>query len=156
MTPFGLRTTFVPPAKRVVKQQLTEEEAIQDFNTIMNVLKEAYPSLDDAVSPEELAAFEAGFVDSLRGGISRNNFYYQLYRLQAKVHDSHFLLYPNEQRNNNQYLPRVFFGWLYNCPEPGRKRRCNRKTNRQVAVTTCLFVFVNAAAKSYFAAAKCL
>lgn len=112
MTPFGLRTTFVPPAKRVVKQQLTEEEAIQDFNTIMNVLKEAYPSLDDAVSPEELAAFEAGFVDSLRGGISRNKFYYQLYRLQAKVHDSHFLLYPNEQRNNNQYLPRVFFGWF--------------------------------------------
>lgn len=112
MTPFGLRTTFIPPQQRAVKKQLTGEEAIEDFTAIMNVLKEAYPSLDDAVAPEELDVFEAETIDSLRDGISRDNLYRHLRKLQAKVHDSHFTLYSDEERPRDPFLPRIFYGWF--------------------------------------------
>lgn len=112
MSPFGLRTTFIPPKQRAVKKQLTGEEAIEDFTAIMNVLKEAYPSLDDAVAPEELEAFEAETIDSLRNGVSRDNLYRYLIKLQAKVHDSHFTLYRDEERPRDPFLPRIFYGWF--------------------------------------------
>lgn len=114
MSPFGLRSTFIPPTKQAVKKQLTGEEAMEDFTTILNVLREAYPSLDDVVTPEQLDAFEAETIDSLRGGISRDSLYRHLQRLHAIVHDSHFTLYPNEGdgRERTVLLPRIFYGWF--------------------------------------------
>lgn len=112
MTPFGLRTSFIPPQKQTVREQLTAEEARSDFAHIMAVLREAYPSLDDTVTPERLAAFEREVLDSLAGGIRRDRFYVYLYRLHALVHDSHFVLHRDEHRRGSGKLPQLFFGWF--------------------------------------------
>ncbi len=110
MTSFGLRSTFLPPQRQAVKERLTAEEARRDFAHILAVLREAYPSLGDAVAPERLAAFERAVNDSLANGIRRDDFYHYMLKLQALVHDSHFVLHRTDDRGSGK-MPQLFFGW---------------------------------------------
>lgn len=112
MTPFGLRTTFIAPKAQVVREHLTAEEATEDFAKIMAVLREAYPSLDDVVTTEQLEAFEREVTDSIASGVRRDRFYRHLQRLQALVHDTHLYLYPDEHRPRSGRMPQLLFGWF--------------------------------------------
>lgn len=111
MTPFGLRTTFIPPKAEVVKETFTAEEAKEDFSRIMAVLKEAYPSLYDVVTPEQIAEFEQETTSMLSTEINRLDFYRIMLRIQGLVHDSHIDLYPDPHQKNNGNLPQIFYGW---------------------------------------------
>ena len=112
MAPFGLRSTFIPPKDEVVKDRFTAEEAREDFSKIMDVLKEAYPSLHDVVTPERLAEFERETDSSLVDGIDRRAFYRIMRRVQGLVHDSHIYLYPDRHyKKSNGYMPQIFYGW---------------------------------------------
>lgn len=134
MTPFGLQSTFVPPQAQAVRERLTAEEASADFAKIMAVLREAYPSLDDTVSPERLAAFEREAADSLAGGISRDRFHHLLSRLEALTHDTHLHLYPDEHRKRNGFLPQLFMGWYGDsCVVTMTQRRHADQVGRRVA-----------------------
>ena len=123
MTSFGLRTTFIPPKAEVVKETFTEEEAKEDFSKIIAVLKEAYPSLYDVVTPEQLDEFECETYASLAGGIDRYAFYRVMRRVQSLVHDSHIYLYPDRHDKSNGYQPQIFYGWYGDSCVVNRVRR---------------------------------
>ena len=112
MTPFGLKSTFIPPKEREYRQTLTEAEAKEDIAVIFDALREAYPSLHDVISDEELAAFESEIVAKTHGGISRKDFGIEMQRVAARIHDSHFLLYPDEAETREIALPQLYFGFF--------------------------------------------
>ena len=56
MTPFGLKTTFIPP-KVNNKTQLTHEEAQVDIDSMMLALEDAFPGLYDYTSKEEFNTY---------------------------------------------------------------------------------------------------
>lgn len=113
MTPFGLKTTFVAPESAKHKEFLTSAEATEDLQVILNVLREAYPSLHEVVSDDELAAFERDAIDAFRNGIESRWFYFTwLGRLQALVHDSHLYLYPPQNGKPSGRMPQIVYGWF--------------------------------------------
>lgn len=112
MTPFGLKSTFIPPKEREYKQTLTEAEAKEDIAVIFNAVREAYPSLHDIISNEELAAFEDEIAAKACGSISRKDFGIEMQRIAARIHDSHFLLYPDEAESREIALPQLYFGFF--------------------------------------------
>ncbi len=111
MASFGMRTTFIPPKAEVVKDTFTAEEAMDDFLKIIAVLKEAYPSVYDVVTPERLDEFERETCSSLANGIDRHAFYRVMWRVLSLVHDSHIYLYPDRHSKSNGHLPQIFYGW---------------------------------------------
>lgn len=111
MKPFGMRTTFIPPKEEIVKETFTAAEAKEDFSKIMAVLKEAYPSLYEVVTPDQLSQFEQEVNSELVDGIDRFSLYRVMQRLQSLVHDSHINLYPDRHYKNNGYMPQIYFGW---------------------------------------------
>lgn len=112
MTPFGLKSTFIPPKEREYRQTLTEAEAKEDIAVIFDAVREAYPSLHDIISDEELAAFEDEITAKACGGISRKNFGIEMQRIAARIHDSHFLLYPDKTESREIALPQLYFGFF--------------------------------------------
>lgn len=112
MTPFGLKSTFIPPKEREYRQTLTEAEAKEDIAVIFDAVREAYPSLHDVISDEELAAFEDEIAAKACGGISRKNFGIEMQRIAARIHDSHFLLYPDKTESREIALPQLYFGFF--------------------------------------------
>lgn len=111
MTPFGMRTTFIPPKEEIVKETFTAAEAKEDFSKIMAVLKEAYPSLYEVVTPDQLSQFEQEINSELVDGIDRLSLYRVMRRIQGFVHDSHINLYPDRHSKSNGYMPQIYFGW---------------------------------------------
>lgn len=112
MTPFGLKSTFIPPKEREYKQTLTEAEAKEDIAVIFDAVREAYPSLHDVISDEELAAFEGEIATKACSGISRKDFGIEMQRIAARIHDSHFLLYPDKTERREIALPQLYFGFF--------------------------------------------
>ena len=58
----------------------------------MAVLKEAYPSLYDVVTPDQFSQFEQEINSELADGIDRPSLYKIMRRLEGFVHDSHISL----------------------------------------------------------------
>lgn len=114
MTPFGLRTTFVKPGEMPVIDSLSREEAAADFDKMLDILREAYPGIHDAVTPEELDAHRTRTLAALPDRIALKDFYRVLRRTTALVHDSHLTLYPPESmlRVRSIDLPQLYFGWI--------------------------------------------
>lgn len=112
MTPFGLKTTFIPPQKAEYKQMLTGDEAAEDLSVVFDVMREAYPSLHDIISDGELAALESEIKADVSDGISRKEFYTRLQRIVARLHDSHLVLYPADEAVREIALPQLYFGFF--------------------------------------------
>lgn len=112
--PFGIRSTFVPPAEIPRITSLTAEQARADFNTLMDVLREAYPGLHDAVTPEELERYCSETLASIPDPIDIRSFYNVIKLTVAKLHDSHLALLPMEsdRRVRSIRLPQIYFGWI--------------------------------------------
>lgn len=126
MTPFGIRTTFLPPQEIPTVTELTREEATEDFTTLMRVLREAYPGLYDDATPAEIEAFCDRTLASLPAKMPIRDFYKVLRRVESRFHDSHLTLYPLESERNRRRidLPQIYFGWIdsalvaFRCTKP--------------------------------------
>ena len=112
MTPFGIPTTFVEPKAVPEITSLTGEEARADFMILLDVLREAYPGLYDAVTPEELDAYCARTLAALPDKMPLSDFWRVLKRTVSKIHDSHLYLHPleSERRRRSIDLPQIYFG----------------------------------------------
>lgn len=114
MSPFGLRTTFIPPKLMPEVMELTREEAAEDFNTLMRVLREVYPGLYDDNTPAGVDAFCEQTLASLPEKMTLLDFYRILRRVDARFHDSHLMLYPtrSEMQRRSVNLPHIYLGWI--------------------------------------------
>ena len=88
MTPFGLKTTFIPP-KVNNKTQLTHEEAQVDIDSMMLALEDAFPGLYDYTSKEEFNTYIKNKMAAIGETISRSDFEVLIFKLLGKIHDSH-------------------------------------------------------------------
>lgn len=114
MTPFGIPTTFIEPKAVPEVTSLTGEEARADFSKLMEVLREAYPGLYDALTPEELDAYCAQTLAAMPEQMPLSDFWRVLKRTAGKIHDSHLYVYPMEsdRRRRSIDLPQIYFGWI--------------------------------------------
>ena len=94
MTPFGLKSTFIPPKTEVIPDQLTAQQAEEDMKVLLTAYKECYPSLDEIVTDEEMTAFAERARKKYEKGISYNEFYALVESSTSRelVHDSHLFL----------------------------------------------------------------
>ena len=88
MTPFGLKTTFIPP-KANNKTQLTHEEAQVDIDSMMLALEDAFPGLYDYTPKEEFDTYIKNKMAAIDKTISRSDFEVLVFKLLGKIHDSH-------------------------------------------------------------------
>ena len=88
MTPFGLKTTFIPP-KANNKTQLTHEEAQVDIDSMMLALEDAFPGLYDYTPKEEFDTYIKNKMAVIDKTISRSDFEVLVFKLLGKIHDSH-------------------------------------------------------------------
>lgn len=89
MTPFGLKTTFIPPVKQKPKAVLTRAEAIADYRQMASSIKEIYPSLEDFMTEEEYDTFVEEEIAKIPENITLKEFAYLIMNFNQKVHDSH-------------------------------------------------------------------
>ncbi len=88
MTPFGLKTTFIPP-KANNKTQLTHEEAQVDIDSMMLALEDAFPGLYDYTPKEELDSYIKDRMAAMGETIAIGDFEVLVLKLIGKIHDSH-------------------------------------------------------------------
>lgn len=118
MSPFGLKSTFIPPGEIKPITSLTKEQAKEDFLLYIDILREAYPGLYNVVTEAELEEYAENTVeriDSGEGDISYDDFRYIINGAVAKIHDSHIYLHAPAWQNQNKlpdYQPAVWFGFL--------------------------------------------
>lgn len=89
LTPFGLKTTFIPPVNREPKKVLSQSEAIADYRQLASSIKEIYPSLDDFMTEEEYDAFVEGEIAKIPESISLVDFARLVMNYNRRIHDSH-------------------------------------------------------------------
>lgn len=118
MTPFGLKTTYVPPAKVKPIASFTKAQLKEDFSVYIDALKECYPGLYDVISPEELDRYVAqttARIDNHPGDWSYGAASGLISEAVAKIHDSHISTQgpiwrvPSAKANSQQ---KVALGWL--------------------------------------------
>ncbi len=117
MTPFGLKTTFVPPEEVKPIVSLSKEQAKTDFQVYIDALKELYPGLRNLAAPDEVdtyAAQTAARIDAYPGDIPFGDFWQMMRDANVKFHDSHISLHEPARLDNSasRYMPKLFFGWI--------------------------------------------
>ena len=111
MTPFGLETTFEAPGEFKIPETLTAEQAAEDFGILMDSYREAYPSLYDVVSREELAAFDSLKREEMKDGCTYTDFRKIVGQSAALVHDSHLAVKtPYPDTGQDFRMPNIFPG----------------------------------------------
>jgi hypothetical protein len=113
MTPFGLKTTFIPP-KANNKTQLTREEAQVDIDSMMLALEDAFPGLYDYTSKEEFDTYIKNKMAAMGETISRSDFEVLVFKLLGKIHDSHTAIIsePKVTGGANGLPSSVCLGWF--------------------------------------------
>ena len=112
MTPFGLKTTFVPPTANN-KTQLTHDEAQADVDGMMAALEDAFPGLYDYTSKEEFDTYIKNKMAAIGENISRSDFEVLIFKLLGKIHDSHTAIISEPKVTGNRGLPSsVCLGWF--------------------------------------------
>ena len=113
MTPFGLKTTFLPP-KANNKTQLTHEEAQVDVDSMMLALEDAFPGLYDYTSKEEFNTYIKNKMAAIGETISRSDFEVLVFKLLGKIHDSHTAIIsePKVTGGANGLPSSVCLGWF--------------------------------------------
>ena len=112
MTPFGLKTTFVP-AKVNNKTQLTREEAQADIDGMMAALEDAFPGLYDYTPKEEFDTYIKNRMAAIGETISRSDFEVLIFKLLGKIHDSHTAIISAPKVTGTSGLPSsVCLGWF--------------------------------------------
>ncbi len=116
MSPFGLKTTFIPLALKE-KKQMTVREMQEDIQILVNALKEGYPGLYDYISANELDSITRHLFEKHKKPVSIHQFELLLKSIIGQLHDSHLTLlpHPSNQRKMFSYYPSISFGWLNDC-----------------------------------------
>lgn len=112
MTPFGLKTSFIPIQAQEPVTELTAEEAKEDFDVLIDAFEECYPSLDDLVADEELESYRRRVTDGFSGTVPIEDFYLLMQRTAGLLHDSHIYLYPLEGRHDDFVYADVLIGYV--------------------------------------------
>lgn len=111
MTPFGLKTSFIPPQELKPVTELTVEQAHEDIDVMIDAFIDCYPSLDDLISREELEKYRQETKASVTETIPINKFRAIMERTNALLHDSHVAYWgipmSGEQRYWDVYIGRV-------------------------------------------------
>lgn len=111
MTPFGLKTSFIPPQELKPVTELTVEQAHEDIDVMIDAFIDCYPSLDDLISREELEKYRQETKASVTETIPINKFRAIMERTNALLHDSHVAYWgipkSDEQRYWDVYIGRV-------------------------------------------------
>ena len=113
MTPFGLKTTFIPP-KVNNKTQLTREEAQADIDGMMATLEDAFPGLYDYTPKEEFDTYIKTKMAAMDGTVDIVDFEMLVFKTIGKIHDSHTTIIsePKAKRGANRLSPSVCLGWF--------------------------------------------
>lgn len=118
MTPFGIKSSFIPPGEIKPVTSLTKEQAKEDFLIYIDALKEEYPGLYNVVTKEELEQYvtkTVAQIDRNNGNLDFDQFWSIMRGAVAKIHDSHISLYPpmwNNTQNRSIYKPKIMSGWI--------------------------------------------
>ena len=111
MTPFGLKTTFIPP-KANNKTQLTYDEAIADLDELMDAFEDAFPGLYDYTSKEEFDAFLARKKTTIGETIPIGDFEVIVHSVISKVCDSHTSIISESKIKGVTMPTSVLLGWF--------------------------------------------
>ena len=111
MTPFGLKTTFIPP-KVNNKTQLTREEAQADIDGMMAALEDAFPGLYDYTTKEEFDTYIKNRMAEIGETISRSDFEVLVFKLLGKIHDSHTAIISTPKVKRGGLPSSVCLGWF--------------------------------------------
>nr|MCR4848402.1 S41 family peptidase [Bacteroidales bacterium] len=111
MTPFGLKTTFIPP-KVNNKTQLTREEAQADIDGMMAALEDAFPGLYDYTPKEEFDTYIKNRMAAISETISRSDFEVLVFKLLGKIHDSHTAIISAPKVKRGGLPSSVCLGWF--------------------------------------------
>ena len=111
MTPFGLKTTFIPP-KANNKTQLTYDEAIADLDELMDAFEDAFPGLYDYTPKDEFDAFLARKKATIGETISADDFEVMVRSVISKVRDSHTFIISQSKMKGVTMPTSVLLGWF--------------------------------------------
>lgn len=117
MSPFGIKSTFIPPGEIKPVEMLTKEQAKEDFLLYIDILKEAYPGLYNVLTDTELDEYVNSTIASIEAKeeMSYDKFRLLINEAVAKIHDSHIYLHPTLWQTNNsspQSQPAVWYGFI--------------------------------------------
>ena len=116
MTPFGLKTTFVYPKEQKPITSLTKVQAKEDFNILIDCIKEEYPSLYDVITPEEFDKFiqKTNYqLDTFKKDVPYSAISSIVNNTIRLVHDSHIWRLSNgsnDSRKNVTLQPQIWVG----------------------------------------------
>lgn len=113
MTPFGIKTTFIPPKARKQLKNLTYNQAKEDIDVFISSYKEIYPDYYEQIREEQLDSLRNEVLDNLKKQkkIKLIDFTRKLNRLLAACHDTHIYKIDNNKYNDKLiYQPSIFFG----------------------------------------------
>ena len=111
MTPFGLKTTFIPP-KANNKTQLTHDEAAADLDGLMEAFEDAFPGLYDYTTKDEFDAFLARKKATIGETIPIGDFEVMVRSVISRVHDSHTAIISQTKMKGVTRPSSVLLGWF--------------------------------------------
>ena len=111
MTPFGLKTTFIPP-KANNKTQLTHDEAIADIDGLIEAFEDAFPGLYDYTPKDEFDAFLARKKATISETIPADDFEVIVCSVISKVRDSHTSIISESKVKGITMPTSVLLGWF--------------------------------------------
>lgn len=111
MTPFGLKTTFIPP-KANNNTQLTHDEAVVDLDGLMEAFEDAFPGLYDYTTKDEFDAFLARKKATIGETISVGDFEVIVRSVISKVRDSHTSIISQSKMKGVTMPTSVLLGWF--------------------------------------------
>jgi len=113
MTPFGLKTSFIPAKARKQLKYLTYNQAKEDIDVYVNSFKEIYPDYYELIKEEKLDSLRNKVLSDLKKlkKIKLIDFTRKLNRLLAACHDTHIYKIDDNKYNDKLiYQPSIFFG----------------------------------------------
>lgn len=111
MTPFGLKTTFIPP-KVNNKTQLTHDEAIADLDGLMEAFEDAFPGLYDYTPKDEFDAFLTRKKATIGETIPASDFEVMVRSVISRVRDSHTAIISQTKMKSVTRPSSVLLGWF--------------------------------------------
>ncbi len=115
MSPFGIKSSFIPPQEIKAPDSLTADQAKEDLTVLFNAYEELYPSKYDIMTAEQDSLFKAQSYEKVENGISYENFYYLVDASTSAqyCHDSHITtLTPQPEMGDNALRPNLAIGTL--------------------------------------------